>query len=403
MKKMIALICSAVMATGALTLVACGGDTTTDKNEKTVMNVACNPEVEFVLDSEDKVLSVNALNEEGNLIINAESFEGKTAEEAVTLFVQIATETGFIVSGNVEVVGAEDQAIEISFSGEVKSAEEIYGAIEESVRTYLDEKGVTAKIERAEAIGEEKLEALVAEVAPYLTETEIEEMETSELIEVLYESRKETAEMYSQELKNAYYEAKAHAMEKAELDTLKGKANGIIAGALEGAYQGYAGAIQEIERIRMERLISEESDYQKALAAFREAKMEYLKYRNEIAAKEDVTEEELAMLESLEKALDVQEKLLVSLGESANAALDLAKAQVETAYNAVVTGLETCSVKVEDHIDEVSRKRKEAMDKHFTDFENAYKEEMEKAEKHWGDMKDGLKPQKPQDEQHMKQ
>lgn len=393
-KKIIAVVCSAVMATGALTLVACGGEE--ESTEKRVMNVACNPEVEFVLDSKDKVISVNALNEEGNLIINAESFEGKTADEAVTLFVQVATETGFIVSGNAKIVGAENQ-IEISFSGEVQSAEEIYGDIEKSVRAYLDEKGVTAEIEKAEAIGEEKLENLVAEVAPYLTEEEIEEMETSELIEILYESRKETAEMYSQELKNAYYEAKAHAMEKAELETLKSKANSLVAGALDGVYQGYQSAVENIETLRMNYLISEDSAYQKALASFREAKIAFLNYRNEVASKENVTEEELATLASLEQALNAQEEVLVSLGESANALLDTAKGQMETAYNTVVSTLETFSVNMNDHIDEVSKKRKEAMDKHFTEFENAYKEEMEKAEKHWGDMKENLKPQKPQE------
>lgn len=392
-KKIIAVVCSAVMATGALTLVACGGE---ESAEKRVMNVACNPEVEFVLDSKDKVISVNALNEEGNLIINAESFKGKTAEEAVTLFVQVATETGFIVSGNAKLVGAENE-IEISFSGEVQSAEEIFGEIEKSVRAYLDKTGVTAEIEKAEAIGEEKLENLVAEVAPYLTEEEIEEMETSELVEILYESRKETAEMYSQELKNAYYEAKAHAMEKAELETLKSKANSLVAGALDGVYQGYESAVENIETLRMNYLISEDSGYQKALASFREAKIAFLNYRNEVASKENVTEEELARLADLEKVLNAQEEVLISLGESANALLDTAKGQLETAYNTVVATLETFSVKMNDHLDEVSKKRKEAMDKHFTQFESAYKEEMEKAEKHWGDMKENLKPQKPQE------
>ena len=49
-------------------------------HEKRVMNMSINPSVEFVLDEEDKVITANALNEEGNLIIGAEDFVGKTAE-----------------------------------------------------------------------------------------------------------------------------------------------------------------------------------------------------------------------------------------------------------------------------------------------------------------------------------
>ena len=50
-------------------------------------------------------------------------------------------------------------------------------------------------------------------------------MEYEALVNEIVKSRKETREMYSQELKNAYYEAKAFALEQAKLETLKSKAN----------------------------------------------------------------------------------------------------------------------------------------------------------------------------------
>ena len=65
MKKILAIICSALMAfSAAAVFTACG------KNEEagTVMNLSLNPAVEFILDVNGKVVSVNALNEEGNLI-----------------------------------------------------------------------------------------------------------------------------------------------------------------------------------------------------------------------------------------------------------------------------------------------------------------------------------------------
>ena len=49
------------------------------------MQVDINPSVEFILDSENKVLSVTALNDDGALIVAGEAFIGKTAEDAVAL------------------------------------------------------------------------------------------------------------------------------------------------------------------------------------------------------------------------------------------------------------------------------------------------------------------------------
>lgn len=106
------------------------------------MNVSLNPQVEFVLDADNKVVTVNALNEEGNLIAGAEVFVGKTAEEA---------------------------------------AKELFDDVKQSVQKYLGESGITATFTQAAAITEETIEKLVAECAPYLEAAEIKAMEYGEL------------------------------------------------------------------------------------------------------------------------------------------------------------------------------------------------------------------------------
>ena len=83
-KKVIALASAALMLTMSVgAFSSCKFFKKDDDGQKTVMNVCLNPEVEFVLDGDNKVISVNAINEEGNLIISSEAFadiEGKTAE-----------------------------------------------------------------------------------------------------------------------------------------------------------------------------------------------------------------------------------------------------------------------------------------------------------------------------------
>ena len=390
MKKFTAFICAlTVLAGGAMAMVGCGGEEEAASGEKKVMNVSLNPEVEFVLDADDKVVSVNALNEEGNLIISAESFTGKSAEDAAKLFVEVSKETGFVVSGNVK---AGENEINISISGDTEKAKALYDDVKGKVDEYLSAEKITATIAQAEAITEAQLEALVAECAPYMEEAEIKAMEYAALVDALYESRKETAEFYSQELKNAYYEAKAFAMEQAELETLKSKVSGIFATACDLAYQGYSTAVSLIEDTRMSLLVDENSLYQKGLAAFRQAKIEYLDYRNEVAEMEQtaVTEEISARLAEYEATLEQAEASLLEIGVNANAQLDELKASVQEKYDAVIEALETASVKVSEHLDEVSAKQQEKKAAFFTAFEEDYAAAISAAKTSWDDMKTQL-------------
>lgn len=390
MKKITAIMCSALMlTTGALTMVGCGGS---NKDEATtVMNVSCNPEVEFVLDGNNKVVSVNALNEEGNLVVSAEVFTGKSAEEAAKLFVQVSKDTGFIVSGNASLAGVENE-IEIEISGDVAAAEKLYNNVKSQINTYLTENDIQAKIDEFEAITKAEIEALVAECAPYLEQAEVAAMEYSELLATLAESRKETAEYYSQELKNAYYEAKAAVMEQAEIETLKEKVSGLAATSLEIAYGAYSLAVDTIEATRMSLLVNETSPYQLALKAFRDAKISYLNYRNQVAAMEQ-TEVTTAISEKLadyEELVEKAEAALLKAGEDANATLDEAKTKIKEKYENVVEIIEAEAVKVSEHLDAISAKQAEAKAKFFNDFESNYAAAITKAESDWAAMKTTL-------------
>ena len=176
----------------------------TVEKQKTVMNVCLNPEVEFLLDGDNKVISVNAINEEGNLIISSEAFsdiEGKTAEEAAKLFVEVSKDTGYLVQTEVQV---GENELKISISGDLELAKTLYNSVETQVKSYLETVDIQATIEQQEALTEEYLKSLIEECAPYV---ETAEMQYADLIDTLIESRKETSEFYSQQLKEVYYEA----------------------------------------------------------------------------------------------------------------------------------------------------------------------------------------------------
>ena len=93
MKKLFKLSLVVVMvALVGFFLVGCNKENKKEEN-MTRVTVDINPSIEIIVDEDDKVVSVTALNDEGNIIIVGETIVGKTVEEAVNIIVSVATET----------------------------------------------------------------------------------------------------------------------------------------------------------------------------------------------------------------------------------------------------------------------------------------------------------------------
>ncbi|HBJ18173.1 MAG TPA: hypothetical protein DDY70_00265, partial [Clostridiales bacterium] len=350
MKKILSLILALTLfSLSCVLLVSCGGNT--PKKEPSVMTLSLNPEVEFVLDENGVVVSANALNEEGNLVLNAGVFVGKTNEEAVKLFIDITKDTGFLVSGSVE---AGENNIKVAFSGE--DAEKRYDAIKKNVTDYLDTKGITAGFENVAALTDAYFDEQLAKCLPYLDEAKITAMSYEEKLEALKASREETAKLTSEELKNAYYEAKELAYEKAKLEYVKEKANIITAAMIDSASVTYFNLCDSLEKLRYDSLIKEDSLYQVALAEFRRAKVEFLNYRAYVAGlpEGETTEAMTAHLDALEEVLNGAEQSLANAYAMANAAIDEGKKQLDSAYATLISTIKSIDSSVAASLDEAS-------------------------------------------------
>lgn len=99
MKKIglvIAVVLVAVLACSAF--VGCSG--AKDDNGKTYVSVDINPSVNMVIDEEGKVESVEAANEDAQIMLYGEVLVGKTAEEAFELIANLAVECGYLTEEN---------------------------------------------------------------------------------------------------------------------------------------------------------------------------------------------------------------------------------------------------------------------------------------------------------------
>ena len=385
-KKIAACGMSLALAAGTCALLAgCGGG---DGEAAARMQVDINPSVEFILDADDKVLSVTALNDDGALIVAGEAFVGKTAEDAVELMASISTDAGYLVKG--EISAGQDE-ITISITGDEEAAQKLYEDVKAGVDAFLEKSGIDAAVERGEALKLDALRALVQEADPTLTDEEVAGMTEEQLLNALKISRIETAQLLTEELRAAYNTAKEYDFRFAERQATKSVIEG-LGSAYESFLNGYAAAldsyqkaIQAVEQARYDYLVDAGSDYQKILAEVREQKDKVLEQRKEAAELPEGAAKEAAKaaLAAEEAILETKEAALELAGDAANASFDLALSAMKTVENALTELEKTFPEEITTALTENAQKAQDAMnaakDEAFAKFEEAHKEDIEQA------------------------
>ncbi len=114
MKKIFALASILVLAG---TMAACTTDET-ETRESTLLTVDINPSVEFIVDEDGTIESYHFLNEDAEIVLAELELEGLNYEEALDLYLEEATELGYID------VDADDNAVFISTSEDEENGEE---------------------------------------------------------------------------------------------------------------------------------------------------------------------------------------------------------------------------------------------------------------------------------------
>ncbi len=385
-KKIAACGMSLALAAGTCALLAgCGGG---DGEAAARMQVDINPSVEFILDADDKVLSVTALNDDGALIVAGEAFVGKTAEDAVELMASISTDAGYLVKGE---LSAGQDGITISITGDEEAAQKLYEDVKAGVDAFLEKSGIDAAVERGEALKLDALRALVQEADPTLTDEEVAAMTEEQLLNALKISRIETAQLLTEELRDAYNTAKEYDFRFAERQATKSVIEG-LGSAYESFLNGYAAAldsyqkaIEAVEQARYDYLVDAGSDYQKILAEVREQKDKVLEQRKEAAELPEGAAKEAAKaaLAAEEAILETKEAALELAGDAANASFDLALSAMKTVENALTELEKTFPEEITTALTENAQKAQDAMnaakDEAFAKFEEAHKEDIEQA------------------------
>ncbi len=368
--------------------------------EYNAVQVDMNPSVEFIVDRNNKVVSVTALNDDGAVIISGEAFVGKTAEEAVELFVNVSAETGYILQGNAKYSKEE---LTVSVSGNEEAAKALYDSIATKVSETATAQQIAVTIEQGKALAVETLKKTVMACYPELTKEEVDAMTEEELLAQLAEYREETKELASAAMRQAYNDAKNYRVNLSENEAVKGviaEASSVQSAVLETfdkALEALNEAVVTIEKTQAEQLIVPESSYQKAVTAVLEAKKEMLIQREKVEQLEDGIEKTLAqgILTAKETALTAAQTQLDIAYQAATTAFDLAKNTV----NMAITSLNTMKTSfsgdlktlLEEKVAEIDKAVNETKDGFFAEFEKAHAQSVESYNAHVAEVKKAMK------------
>ncbi|MBQ9743802.1 MAG: hypothetical protein IJW19_01615 [Clostridia bacterium] len=401
MKKILSIILILVILSLSLSVLSSCGSAEPEEGEITRMTVDINPSVEFIIDDQNRISSVTALNDDGSILIVGEAFVGKTPEEAIEMMVSLASETGYLVKGNVE---AGENTVKISVSGDTDYAEQLKENAIKAAEDSLKELDIEGQVKQVEALGVEALRELALSTSLY-TEEEINAMDEKQLYSVISQSRVETALLLTEDMRKAYYSAKEYEIsftkreETAKVIKSMGISYSIVHSAYKSALDVYSQAITDIEQFRYDMLISPDSQYQKSLNALRESKTELLKQKT-FTASLNINGQEyasaVATLKLTEENYNNLLKAYETLGAQINASLEALIVNLKQAESYLIQLENTLfddniEAKLLEKAEDIEATLNSAKDKFYEDFEKAHANDITSIETQLLEKKNQLK------------
>ena len=256
----------------------------------------------------------------------------------------------------------------------------------------LADSGIIGAVNTIEAKTLEQMRQLVVDDGLF-PEDEVKDMTEEQLYRALAAGRIETAELLTQEMRDAYYRAKDYKISFAERKETQriiegmGAAYSSTLALYNAALKSYSSAIDALDQLRYELLVSPDSDYQKLLAQLRDVKEELLKEKKIVASVkvgDDNYAEVSASFKLSEEKYQKMYDALVAAGEKADKAMSDAVQLLRVGENALRELEEKFPEEITDKLTEEAKNIEDAVnsakDGFFAEFEKAHKDDIEKIE-----------------------
>ena len=152
MRKIFGILLLMLVVLSCATLTACSKEP--EDGTVTRVEIFVNPDVEFMVDSENKVVAVTALNDDGSVLISGEVFVGLDYKDAVEKYVSLAKSLGYLLEEEKNNVEAQ---INVSVSGATAYAKELKKNINSKIDKFLKDNKINASVKELKAMTVEEL------------------------------------------------------------------------------------------------------------------------------------------------------------------------------------------------------------------------------------------------------
>lgn len=380
MKKLRVFLSLFIVTLMMFLLVGCKKEQNTS-----MVTISTNPEVSLVVDSKGVVVSVKGENDEGKTIVLNEELEGKTIEEAIEIIITNEKESGFLLSGK---VGNEENQISIKVSAnKEKFQAKIEGKVEDTIVEVCEELNINETITKLEAYTKEELEKLAVKYNCYLSDIEAAKMNYAELVNQVSLHHQEVKELVSVELENLYLSTKEYEWQFAEKEEVLEELD-----KLEEKYQEFKSTYRQIieelkevivklEETQFDLLVDPESDYQKKLNEYYDAKEALNEVKANLAAEGNYeSSASQLILTGYEKTLELAKLSLDTVKTLVEKTISAAKTVVES----VIKSLEELEASfpselkplVQEKLQMTQDQMNQQKDAFFAEFEAKYAEEI---------------------------
>lgn len=391
MKKGFKFIFSAccLIFVAVFAIVLFGKDNGTSAVEAAVVQMDVNPSVSFVISEDETIISVYGENDEGKMLIIDEDFEGLKLDKAINLILELETETGFLVKGEVN----SDENV-ISFSIEANNEEiatKLENSIKEEVEKVCDKLNVQENIELVKTSAKEELISRAMEIDPSLSLEKANSMTNQELIKYISACQIEKVTIPTEQIEELYNRVKTQKINIVSREETKKVIDGLDSSyqLLKEGYQSLYNALLEAQKDLNDAydlyFVNYDSEYQVQLRNYQNKKAEVLKLQNEVANLEDgiektIKEGELSLaliaLSGIEEALNLAKVAVDSVINGVNSLIDSALEAMDEFYNQLPSEIKT---KVSDALCNMEEKINSVKANVFKEFEENYREDIEAA------------------------
>ncbi|MBQ7307014.1 MAG: hypothetical protein IJW82_00625 [Clostridia bacterium] len=353
MKKIIVTILALMFSIPSMFYIV--GCTSSQNSETKIMTISLNPKLELIINSNEVIESINSLNDDGNHIIMLAnkknlSFENLKVEECIELFLEISKENGYLVTGN-------EEELTIGMSG---NSEVLLDKIKNTANKFFNNNQIDTKI-KTEKINKSDIVKELTNCMQEYAETDLEEMKEKDLINLLKQSRKETSDLPTQELKEIYYNLRYDAINTIEFDKILELINELpeitdkdqlsVAEDFVEQMQNLSTYKAELEKVYETSYLSEDCDYKKLMESYTYAKESLLSKRMELGKDNIISDEDLEILKEYETVVESAKTELENLRLIINEKITKIKNNIES----IIEQLNSIKQNMEEIIKEINK------------------------------------------------